>query len=361
MTLWKQSAIAAFTAASLILMISSESVADALKDQTDLKNKISGLFVSGKFAELEAMSARFRKAKERNAAGRWQLSVFHDAFIWAFRNHRKKIGDNTYWDKTDAKMKKWIAAYPQSPTPHLAYSRFLLNRGWDWNVTLPASKQQKPKDRERFLKFTGQARHYLEETKAVAAADPNWYRLMVEIAFWQKWPEPAFRELTEEAFDREPLFYQTYLAAARYYAPEDDGNANALEAFARDALRRTETHEGATLYARIYWHISNKGAGERLFLDTNADWGMMKRGIVEIMDDYPDNWNVHNFAKFACLAGDAQAAFELLTHMKGKQVSSNLMRAWRRPSLFTECHQKIKARPWSLKEYTWKTVWFLMQ
>ena len=361
MTCWKKTVVWVVAATSMLLLIAGEAASDALDDRTELKNEVIHLFSGSKFAELEAMNARFRKTKERSASGRWQLTVFDNGLAWAFTDHRKKYGDGTFWDKTEGKVKRWIEAYPESPTAHLAYARFLLSRGWNLDDEKPEAVQRKPKDLERFLKYAEQARRYLESTKAIAASDPNWYRLMVEIARWQQWPEPAFRALTNEAFDKEPLFYRTYLAAALYYFREDGDNADALEMFAQDALRRTEAREGATLYTRIYWHVSDRAVGERLFLDTNVDWDTMEQGIDDIMDAYPDNWNAHNFAKFACLAGDVQMTADMFTHISGSQSKMKFMMAWGRPSLFSECFRQVVAKPRAIKEYARDVVRFLMQ
>jgi hypothetical protein len=42
----------------------------------------------------------------------------------------------------------------------------------------------------------------------------------------------------------------------------------------------------------------------------------MKKGIDDVLKRYPDQWNINNFALFACLAKDKKMAKELLDLIK---------------------------------------------
>jgi len=41
-----------------------------------------------------------------------------------------------------------------------------------------------------------------------------------------------------------------------------------------------------------------------MFQDGSTDWSRMKAGFEELVSAYPDPWNINNFARFACIAGD---------------------------------------------------------
>ena len=70
------------------------------------------------------------------------------------------------------------------------------------------------------------------------------------------------------------------------------------------------------MYARIYWSASQTQYGRDLFTDSDVIWEKMKKGIDDVLKRYPDQWNINNFALFACLANDKEKARELFNLIK---------------------------------------------
>jgi hypothetical protein len=59
----------------------------------------------------------------------------------------------------------------------------------------------------------------------------------------------------------------------------------------------------------------------------------MKRGIVDVLKRYPDQWNINNFAHFACLAGDRKETARLTA-----LVTEPIREAWAKDAtLFARC------------------------
>ena len=79
----------------------------------------------------------------------------------------------------------------------------------------------------------------------------------------------------------------------------------------RRAARKYDPKEGLSIYARIYWsHAGSVGGGG--FQNPKLDWKKVRQGFRDIETQYPDsNWNLNNFCRFACLAGDHETAREL--------------------------------------------------
>jgi hypothetical protein len=125
-----------------------------------------------------------------------------------------------------------------------------------------------------------------------------------------------FQKIIDEGLNKYPLYYQLYFSALNYFAPKWHGNAKDIEEFANSAVARTKDQEGLGMYARIYWAASQYQYGERLFIDSNVVWEKMKRGIDDVLKRYPDQWNINNFALFACFAKDKQKARELFNLIK---------------------------------------------
>ena len=125
-----------------------------------------------------------------------------------------------------------------------------------------------------------------------------------------------FERIIDEGLKKEPLYYQLYFTALEYFAPKWYGSERDIEEFANSAVARTKEQEGLGMYARIYWAASQTQYGEKLFTGSNVVWEKMKRGIDDVLKRYPDQWNINNFALFACLANDRQKAGELFKLIK---------------------------------------------
>jgi hypothetical protein len=107
-----------------------------------------------------------------------------------------------------------------------------------------------------------------------------------------------------------------------YYTPRWHGSAEEIEAFARNAVERTKEKEGAGMYARIYWAASQSLFQGRLFENSNVRWEIMRKGIDDVLQKYPDQWNINNFALFSCLAKDKEMTQKLISMIKGSPIKS---------------------------------------
>jgi hypothetical protein len=148
---------------------------------------------------------------------------------------------------------------------------------------------------------------------------------------------PQFESLLKEGLDRELYSYQTYSMALEYLLPKWHGDLVEIENFAQQAVSRTAREEGTSLYARIYWSAAQTQFGNELFAKSLAFWPKMKLGFEDVITRYPDAWNLNNYAKFSCLAGDKQKTPELITRIEGSVIAD----AWDPVFLFAQC------RAWS--------------
>ena len=147
---------------------------------------------------------------------------------------------------------------------------------------------------------------------------------MAMVARQQSWPEAEFSKLINEGLERYPSFYQIYFSAIDYFSPKWGGNALSIERFAMDAVKRTQSTEGFGIYARVYWYASQTQYSEKLFSDSQVNWVTMKNGIDDVLKKFPDEWNIQNFAKFSCVAGDKAKTAELIQRSKAPP----LLNAW---------------------------------
>jgi hypothetical protein len=317
------------TAVCALFMAPGVAWGDELTERAAIQRRVSQLYLQGKFQELEKIGDDYLQTKARTGSGLWKTTVYHGTFALIFNVDRK---EEEYWSRLEQPARKWVEAHPQSAPARLAYAQWLMNRGWSFRGSGYAHTVR-PEDWKPFREYTQKARSYLEEHKAVASKNPNWYVLMAIVGNRQSWPEERFAALVEEGLNREPFFYQLYFSALDYYTPKWGGSAAAVEQFAQDAVKRTRSVEGYGMYARIYWYASQSQYNVRLFTESQANWASMKRGIDDVLKKYPDNWNIQNFALFACLAEDKAKTAELFARIEGHPI----MEAWGETSNFNQC------------------------
>ena len=243
--------------------------------------------------------------------------------------------DDASWDQLEGTAKRWIAAYPASVTAKIAYAAILENRAWLYRGGGYANTVSE----EQFDAFHRQiekAKKYDEATRDVAGVDPNWYlNYLATLRLRKGGKEDEFERTFDEATKAFPDYYPNYFEAVTYYLPKWHGDAYEVERFARRVMKSRDKRTGQMLYARIYWYASQNQFKNAIFLVSVAHWNDMRDGFKAIVADYPDQWNINNYAKFACLVGDEQTTREAFGLMKGDPIES----AWASTEQYRSCEQ----------------------
>ncbi len=94
-----------------------------------------------------------------------------------------------------------------------------------------------------------------------------------------------------------------------------------------------------SLYARLYWYAAQRAGGIGVFYHHWPDWPSMKAGIHVVIARYPDNWNLNNFARYACAAGDFDESERLID-----QIEWPLMEIWEDYKTLHYCHNDTPHR-----------------
>jgi hypothetical protein len=303
--------------------------ADELSERQEMKSQVTNLFFAEDFKTLETVAAEFRTQRTRSPSGVWRLTTFYYAFNTVLPIENK---DEIFWDRAKAISDRWVRQFPESPTSHVVRGIVLKLYAWKFRGGGYASTVSADSWPVFFSKLA-EAREYLQRTKEFGSTDPQWYDVMADIAVAEGWESAEFEKLLEEGLTREPLYYQLYFTAVNYFTPKWGGDPTKIEAFANAAVKRTQKEEGSSLYARIYWVASQIQYGAGLFSGSDVVWDQMKHGIHDVLARYPDQWNINNFAYFACLARDRDETRRLMQMMADYPI----MAAWRNPETFSRC------------------------
>lgn len=303
--------------------------ASELEDRQMIRDKVHTLFFSKNYFELDRMAGRYLATGERTSSGLWMLTLFYSA-IGSVPN--TSVTTESYWDGLESSAKSWINAYPDSPTGYLTYANFLLRHAWMYRGNGWANQVRK-EDWKPFREYIENTRIALEESKSIASRDPQWYVLMIDVATAQGWETSRFHLLVDEAIQKYPYFYQIYFEAINYLTPKWNGSKEEIERFANKVVAITSEKEKNGMYARIYWVASQASCGCELFTKSAVIWKKMSRAIDDVVAQYPDQWNINNFAYFACLAGDVTKTRKLIDMIEGKPIVA----AWKQLDFFMQC------------------------
>jgi len=301
-------------------------MANELDERESIRKYVASFFMQERFEMLDAIAEDFKKNCSRTASGIWKLSIYRTGIGTVAISENK---DEAYWENIEQKALKWVNQNPDSPFAHNAYALILVQHGWKHRGKGWA-RDVKPENWEPFYYYINKAKEYLIQNKEIGSKDPNWYEAMLRIATAESWDEKDFNQLIDEALSKNPLFYELYFHAVNFLTPKWHGSRDKIEKFAKEAVNRTKDKEGKGLYARIYWYASQAQYGNRLFKKSKVIWSQMSEGIDDVLAEYPDQWNINNFAHFACLAGDKKKANELLNMIEGEPI----IEVWRHKGVY---------------------------
>lgn len=292
--------------------------AGELEDREVIARQMSFLFVTEEFAELDRLAEVYRSAESRTDSGLWKLTLF---YIGLYVPRASGRYDAAYYEAIEEKYLRWTEQNPHSTVARIGYASTLISHAWTFRGHGPASEVP-PEAWAPFREYLAKARLYLLDPGQDWRIDPQWYDVMLVLAKSEGWSPTDFSALVDEATERHPYYYEIYFKAIGYLLPKWYGDRALIEDFAGFAVERTREREGEGMYARIYWYVSQIQYGTELFTDTQVVWSRMAKSIDDVLVRYPDQWNINNFARFACLAGDKEKTRELVARVVGRPMSA---------------------------------------
>src|SRR6218665_3863598 len=284
------------------MSLTSAAFAKNWTEQSDLQREAIELFWPRNFEKLNEKAKEYVDNQSRLASGGWKL----EAFYWGIYNtFGSPPASDEVWGRVFNICDEWIKKYPDAPSGYIAKANFLfklaLRERGDGFVG-EVSKDQWA----AFDLYSKQARDLLQDNKEVASRDPKWYALMVSISR-SRGDRGGVWDTFEESISRYPTYHPIYNAVVLSTLSKWGGGGRAhLESFANEELERTRDKVGFATYTRIYWSASALEYQGQLFKETDVDWSKMRKGFEDIVKKYPDEWNINNFAYFACFAKDRE-------------------------------------------------------
>jgi len=316
-----------------------------LQDRDAIRNNASKLFVSRQFSQLNELVLTYQETEEKTSNGVWKLRYVYDGISKLTRIKMTTSKRN----QLEELALKYIETYPDSSVGYLIYTDMLINHAWMYKEKPYSYYIRYPK---KYHPQISKAKDTLNHDIKAFSQDPHWYELMLLIAREEKWSRIEFTRFLNQAIKQFPDYLGIYIAAVGYLLPNPfyhdlefelevnrypenkKNHEEEIDRLALNALNDTNNKFRRGMYARIYWYVlSRSSLNKPLFKKSTVNWKQMKTSFKDIIQQYPVQWNINNFARFACLAGDPVTTFKLINQIKGE---ANML-AWQEQSFFERC------------------------
>jgi hypothetical protein len=289
------------------------------------------------FGAIDAMVAADRVKKSRFPGGGWKL---YSAYLTLSRPAlplTAKFSDAA-WQTHLERLRRWIAARPDSITPRVALADAYVNYAW---VARGGEFAHLVKDKswEIFNRRLQIARDILEKASALTEKCPQWYGTMQSIALGQGWDLDEQTRLLKQAAQFEPFYYYFYQNHANALLPKWYGQSGDSEKFAERIASRIGGKQGAVIYFEVASSLHGCGCVEDESRFDLMSWKKIQEGYAAEEELFGvSNIKLNAFAGLAVTAEDRAVAKSLFLRIGDNWVEST----WGSRSYFEE------SRAWAL-------------
>ena len=323
--------LAAFMGSPVTLAQARSSLSElAVRDELD--QEAQRMVRARQWTELDARYRQLVDEGTRTPSGIWASGVFMRGIENAYFSSLPTTPEG--WDEVERDIGKWLEVVPASGPARLIMANAIVKRAWH----IRGDGYARTVPQQAWAPFHAQlrrARDYLQGQEKVVSRYPEYYYTALVIEKGLNDGHANALRLFDEATTRYPGYYPTYFAMLQYLLPKWHGGPSEIETFARQAVERSRGVEGEGMYARIYWYAAQVNYKDDLFLESYARWDSMKAGFEAVLQRYPDQWNLQNYAHFACMAGDAETTATLFDRIETPVIAE----AWKGGASFADCER----------------------
>jgi hypothetical protein len=287
-------------------VVSADEIA-ATAPPPDLAFQAQQFFSESQYAKLEDLIDKLVDSKERAVDGRYQLYMLTSGLGDWFGLWDERL-DSTH----STQFREWRQQFPDSAAEPIVEAMFTQALAWRARGTGYASEVAS-EAWTLFRKRNEQALRILMDNRKRSSTLPTWYELVLALGEDTGMPGKELSALFEEGIHRFPGYHSIYFAYARQFSPRWGGSYERADAFIREVVAIKTNPDGEALYARLYWLLDQEsGAPQTFFNESLVSWPRMRNGFEVLMKQFPlSQWNLANFAMFACRAHDGNTYLKL--------------------------------------------------
>ncbi len=248
--------------------------------------------------------------------------------------------DEAFWLAQQKKAKRWLEQRPQSTLAAMVLSLSYTNLGWEYRGEDYAHTVSDG-DMKKFLELQQQGLRTLLGHADQGRKDPNWWAMVLAKAKLGQISQPAYAKLKQGALAAFPKNHDIYFSLS--VSPQWGGSYKALADLAAQAVQNTKAEDGQAFYARIYWNIYSELAvlGSEPFAHPEVNWPRIRAGFDDLIERYPDGYNINAYARLACIAANDKATTAKIIKRIGQDVVPHV---WQDRAEFLRC------KSWSQEE-----------
>jgi hypothetical protein len=264
------------------LLVGGPAAIDAqerLKDPiTPFKQNLLQQLRGKRFADLEKLEQELRVSKSRFSGGDWKLYHFYDAMSGGLLPKHAAIDSD--WVELITLQNEWRATAPKSSVPLLLLAQTYTFYGWDARSGADADKVSQHQF-DVFKARLNQAASYLNESRRLSNANPQWFATALRIACGLGWEKNRTKTLFDEGVALEPLYQHTYALMAVYLLPRWYGEPGEWERFASDSTARVGGQQGFAIYHYVIVRISHQHTIAEMFRDNAVNWRRIQASYTD--------------------------------------------------------------------------------
>ena len=288
---------------------------------------VADLLAAENFSTLECIADSARNSKAKMSGGMWKLHMFYFGLVQP-QGHATEED----WQTHLTRLKRWMAAYPDSVTPqialadaYIAYADEARGGGTADSVTESGWRL--------FSERLAQAQAVVDKAEKSSTRDPELLLAQIGIAWSQGWDLNQMTALVKSASKLEPTYYYYYRIYATYLLPKWYGEEDDMRQFATAISDHIGGDDGDIVYFEIaVSQICHCGDDEVAL--KSLSWPRIQKGFAaQEKRSGPSLYNMNQMAFMAMTFNDMLAADKLFQRI-GDRWSED---AWHLQSYYEAC------------------------
>ena len=297
-------------------------------EQRRISNAARDDLAAGRFAKLDADRTSFLQNRETTPSGEWKLRFFSQGLVQPqyTRNAKDIRLDQPDFGAVEAQLTEWLKANPDSAGALIARAEVSLSKA----LFMLRDPRNGAERGGAGFGVLAEARQRLEEARAKAFDDPHWWAIRLEIELADRGGDETFFTLAEEALAKNSRYPAVRAAVLkRNWAPRKFTKAG-FDKSVEFIVAMSPRELADRAYAEGYLWLGGVLFGVNLHEVAFIDWPRMKRGVEQVIAEYPADWNLNAYANLACDAKDKPVAAAQLARI-GERIIDTRWREWRAP------------------------------
>jgi hypothetical protein len=327
-------------ALSLLGGVHGPAQADEYEDRRKIGEFFHSRYSAGDFLALDAWYSTALKENTRTPSGIFRANRLVRSIYFEKPQGPATCAaqpcprvDEAFWLAQQKRAKGWQQQQPQSTLATIVLASTYSYPAWEYRGTGYANTVRK-EDMQKFQELNQQALRILLANAEQGRKDPNWWAKVLAVAPHAQIDRKAYARLEQDAIAAFPKNHDIYFSLSTL--PQWGGSYKALADLAAQAVENTKAEDGQAFYARIYWNLYSGlvPLNPEPFTHPEVSWPRIRAGFDDLIERYPDGYNINAYARLACIAANDKATTAKIIQQIGQDV---VPQVWRHRTEFLRC------------------------